>query len=97
MGREQQAPRLDPASTRAVARVFLFLGFAGLWCSLIHLLTERPVTPVPMLVMASGAAAGFACRRRERPFAAVLNGWDEATAFLGLAAFAQFVVRVTGS
>lgn len=97
MERQQPAPRLDPASTRTVARVVLFLGFAGLWCSLIHLLTGRPVTPVPMLVAASGMAAAFAFLRRERPLAPSLNGWDEAAAFLGFAAFAQVIVRVTNS
>lgn len=96
MDREQPVPRLDPVSNRTIARVILFLGFAGLWCSLVHLLTGRPVTPVPMLVMASGAAAGFACLRKERPFAPNLNGWDEAAVFLGFAAFAQIVMRMTG-
>lgn len=87
---------LDPASARALARVGLFLGFAGLWCSLIHLLTARPVTPVPMLLMAAGMAAGFAVANRERPFRGSLNRWDEALAFIGLAGLAHAVVRMVG-
>ena len=87
---------LDPASARALARVVLFLGFAGLWCSLIHLLTARPVTPVPMLLAAAGMAAGFATAQRERPMGASLNRWDEAVAFVGLAGLAHAVVRMAG-
>ena len=88
------AARLDPASVRTLARFALFLGFAGLWCSLIHLLTARPVTPVPMLLMAAGMAAGFAAAHRERPMAGSLNRWDEAAAFLGLAGLAHAAIRI---
>ncbi|WP_458095916.1 hypothetical protein [Roseomonas sp. WA12] len=87
---------LDSASARALARVGLFLGFAGLWCSLIHLLTARPVTPVPMLLMAAGMAVGFAVANRERPMEGSLNRWDEAVTFVGLAGLAHAVVRMAG-
>jgi putative transposase len=52
-----------------------------LWCSLIHLLTERPVTPVPMLMTAAVTAAVTAVGWREWPLARSLNGWDEAVAW----------------
>ncbi|WP_156963953.1 hypothetical protein [Muricoccus aerilatus] len=93
MAKEPELLRDDPASARAVARVGLIGGFIGAWCTLIHILTARPVTPVPMLVMASFVAAGYAVANRERPLAASLNRWDEAVTFLGLAALAQVVVR----
>ncbi|MBP0492079.1 hypothetical protein [Roseomonas indoligenes] len=90
------AARLDPASVRTLARFFLFLGFAGLWCAVIHLITARPVTPVPMLVTAAGMAAGFAAANRERPGAESLNRWDETVAFIGLAGLANALVRASG-
>ncbi|MCR0981512.1 hypothetical protein [Roseomonas populi] len=93
---ESSAARLDPASVRTLARFFLFLGFAGLWCALIHLITARPVTPVPMLVTAAGVAAGFAAAHREWPMAGSLNRWDEAMGFIGLAGLANALARMAG-
>ena len=65
--------------------------------ALIHILTARPVTPVPMLVMASLVAVGYAVSIRERPLAASLNRWDEAITFVGLAALARVVVRAVAA
>ena len=93
MAKEPEFLRDDPASAQAVARVGLVGGFIGAWCTLIHILTGRPVTPVPMLVMASFVAVGYAVCNRERFLAASLNRWDEAITFVGLAALAQVVVR----
>lgn len=90
--KQGKAAGLDAESLRAVVRVVMFLCFCGLWCALIHLITARPVTPVPMLLMAAGMAVAFAVSHRERPLAASLNRWDEAMAFLGLAALARMVV-----
>ena len=88
------AARLGPDSVRALARAAFFLGFVGAWCALMHLLTGRPVTPVPMLLMGAGAATGFAVATGERPLAASLNRWDEALSFLGLAALAHAAMRL---
>ncbi|WP_140885166.1 hypothetical protein [Muricoccus nepalensis] len=93
MAKEPEFLRDDPASAQAVARVGLVGGFIGAWCTLIHILTARPVTPVPMLVMASFVTVGYAVSNRERFLAASLNRWDEAVAFAGLAALAQAIVR----
>ena len=82
---------MDPASARAVTRVLLFLVFAVAWCGLIHLATGRPVTPVPLLMAAFAAAIAFALRQRDRPWGEVLNHWDEALAFLGLASLARLL------
>ena len=94
MAEEPGFLRDDPASAQALARVGLVGGFIGAWCTLIHILTARPVTPVPMLIVASCVAAGYAVANRERPLAASLNRWDEAVTFVGLAALARIVVRV---
>jgi hypothetical protein len=94
---ERPVQRLDPASIRAVARVFLLLGFVGLWCSLIRLLTGRPVTPLPMLMAAAVTAAVMAVGRREWPLAPSLNGWDEAVAFMGFAALSHVVMQLADS
>ncbi len=93
MSREPGFLAHDPASAQAVARVLLVGGFAGAWCTLVHLLTGRPVDPAPILVAAAIVAAGHAVARRERPVAPSLNRWDEALAFLGLAALATGVGR----
>jgi len=92
MTREAEFLRHDSTSMQAIARVFLVGGFIGAWCTLIHILTARPVTPVPMLLIASFVAVGYAVSNRERPLAPSLNRWDEAVTFLGLAALAQAVV-----
>ncbi|WP_338663620.1 hypothetical protein VQH23_00335 [Pararoseomonas sp. SCSIO 73927] len=94
--RRNSTARLDPSSVRTLARFTLFLGFAGLWCAVVHLITARPVTPVPMLVTAAGVAAGFAAANRERPGAGSLNRWDETAGFLGLAGLANALVRAVG-
>ena len=93
MDREPKFLQHDPMSAQAVARVGLVSGFIGAWCTLIHIMTARPVTPVPMLVMAAFVAVGYAVSNRERPLAASLNRWDEAVSLVGLAALERVVVR----
>lgn len=93
MTEEPEFLQNDPLSAQAVARVGLVGGFIGAWCTFIHIVTARPVTPVPMLIIASVVTAGYAISHRERPLAASLNRWDETIAFVGLAALAQVVVR----
>ena len=88
------AARLDRNSVRALARTVLFAGFVGAWCALIHLLTGRPVTPVPMLLVGAGAALGFAVAGGERPLSASLNRWDEALSLVGLAALANAAMHL---
>lgn len=97
MAGEPEFLRGDPASAQALARVGLAGGFIGAWCTLVHILTARPVTPVPMLVVAAFVVLGYAVANRERPLAASLNRWDEAITFVGLAALARVVVRAVAA
>jgi hypothetical protein len=60
----------------------------------MHMLTAKPVTPAPMLMLAAATAAGFGFARREPISGPTLNHWDEAAAFLGCASLSRMVASV---
>lgn len=83
---------LDRASARTVARLCATLTLIGVFCVLLHALTELPVTPSPLLVVAAVAAA-FALAHGERLDGPSLNRWDEAAVYLALANLVRLIVR----
>ncbi len=85
---KQQPDKLDPTSAATIGRFILCGIFVLLWYTVWHF--QNASASLSLMGAAAGAAvAATAARRGERMRIACLTHWDEAAAWLGIAALAH--------